>query len=104
MSLVDPKHIEPARRGRHGVHYFSKANETRLIPCATFYPTMMEKKICVCGKENYPMTEREKRVFGITEDEANACVSCGASLINTKSEILDTATPKDCFSLSTKAR
>lgn len=94
MSLTDSSHIEPARRGRHGAHYWAKAEGNKLIPCGTFYPTTLDKRKCACGFVNYIFTEREKRVFKITEEEADRCIQCGRYLGEMETETIDITVKK----------
>lgn len=53
MSLISPKYLEPARRGRHGAHYKLIGGKMGMV----MFNTQMVKRLCECGRWIYDETE-----------------------------------------------
>jgi hypothetical protein len=60
MSLVDSDHIIPARRGRHGAHFFTKADASGALKPAMIYKYEHagdDGWQCSCGRSNWAFTK-----------------------------------------------
>jgi hypothetical protein len=69
MSLIDSKYLEPASRGRNGVHYYEKDGK----PAGTWFPTHDKKRYCPdCKKWTYEHIGRNE-AFNITLDKCLYC-------------------------------